>query len=579
MAGKMMPNNFEAEQSILGAILIEQEVAIEAVAALSASDFYYEQHRIIFDAMQYLMQCRKPVDIITLSDRLENTQMIGKCGGVAYITELTDILPSAANWKYYLAMVQRDSLLRKLIGCSQKIIENSYGAEDAEHALAYAEKEIFEIGKERETSSLTHVSDAANEVMKKLEGILSHTDDSRGLMSGFYNLDDITNGFLPAQLIVVAARPGCGKTSFAMNIVANIAQKTPYKKIACFNLEMSTTELTQRLVCNIAHVKMSKALKGELNQEDIDRLWKAKRVLDESNIYIDDSALITPEEILSKCRRLSSQKNGLDLIVIDYLQLMSAKDRKDSKQQEISDISRSMKILAKELKVPVIVMSQMSRAVEKRDDKTPKLSDLRESGAIEQDADMVFFLNREEGDNDSGFKPITLIIAKHRNGPTGEIYYMFDGDSVKFTMAKKNDIAEQRRIAKEKEKAESKGGAETPDAKKTSTNADAKKGDAESAVNASESDAKSVDNGVKKVAENADKAAQKVNNSAADDNRANTGEFEKIKGDLPFDINLSNSDKNQDEPQYEQMPSDEDAPFDFDDISGDIDVVPKNIEE
>jgi len=437
--GRQVPNNYEAEQALLGAMLMDADVVNEVIADINADDFYYESHRLIFNAVKDLSMANQPIDIVTLSDKLSE-ENLAKIGGIMYVNELMNVLPSTANFGQYLGIVKRDGKLRRIIRNAERIIENTYGAESEDMALAFAEKMIYSISEEGETSELVSVKETAFQVVKKFQDILSNPNANLGLLTHFRNLDEITHGYLPGQLIVIAARPGCGKTTFALNIVGNIAARDKDKKIAVFNLEMNRNEVTERLMVGMAKVKLEDMLTAKCKKEDYERICDINKLLADSNVYIDDTAKITPEQIMSKCRRLAQQKGGLDLVVIDYLQLLESSDRKreSSKQQEVADISRAMKIMAKELQVPVILLSQMSRDVEKRDDKTPKLSDLRESGAIEQDADQVYFLSRpdKKSDDDVDDKFVDLIIAKHRAGSTGTIYFKFENEMLKFVPAK-----------------------------------------------------------------------------------------------------------------------------------------------
>lgn len=440
---KIMPNNIEAEQSLLGSMMIDDMVTNEVLSQLKESDFYYQAHKIIFNAMCDLQREGKPVDIITLSDKLAkgttqdnsaNTtgDNLQKVGGMAYLTELTDAIPSAANFKYYFDIVKKNGMLRTIINASNRISENTYQSDDADLALSYAEKTIFDISDNQDSKDLVHVNDSINQVLKGYEDVLVNPDCNKGQLSHFKNLDKITNGYKGGQMIVLAARPGCGKTSFAMNIVCNIAKNEPEKVVAVFNLEMSISELTQRILLTMASVPHESVMTGA-SADEFKRLWQAKKVLENSNVYIDDTANTTPEQIMSKCRRLKQIKKRLDFVVIDYLQLLKSHTSRQSIQQEVTEISRSIKIMAKELDVPVMALSQTSRDLEKRDDADPKMSDLRESGAIEQDADQVYFLVKQKVGEGSVDEIINLHIVKHRSGACGTISFKWQGNMVKFT--------------------------------------------------------------------------------------------------------------------------------------------------
>lgn len=429
---KVMPNNVEAEQSLLGSVLIDDNVALEVLSELKASDFYYTSHKLLFECMCELQREGKPIDIITLSDKLTKADTLDKVGGIAYLTELTNIIPSAANFRYYFDIVKKNGMLRKIINASNEIVENTYGSDDPDRALAFAEKKIFDISDAAENKDLIHINDTVNSVMKGYEDVLLDPECNKGQLSHFKNLDRITNGYKGGQMIVLAARPGCGKTSFAMNIVCNIARKEPEKVIAVFNLEMSISELTQRILLTMASVPHESVQNGA-NADEFKRLWSAKEILSKSNVYIDDTANTTPEQIMSKCRKLKQLKKRLDFVVIDYLQLLKSHTSRQSIQQEVTEISRSIKIMAKELNVPVFTLSQTSRDLEKRDDGDPKMSDLRESGSIEQDADQVYFLVKPKNQENNNVEVIDLVMVKNRSGPCEKLSFKWEGNMVKFT--------------------------------------------------------------------------------------------------------------------------------------------------
>lgn len=437
---RSVPNNLEVEQAVLGCILIDPEATINIVAKVKPIDFYSESHKVIYDAMLSLYSRNVNVDIITLTDELERKGQLVGVGGVTYLTMLTNVVPSAANHENYIAILRRDSTLRQLIESCNNILNKAYENQDNANVLALAEKSIYEIAENGQTSSLSSIKDALAVVIDKLETIHKDGGSLRGLTTGFFKLDEITNGLQKSDLIIVAARPGIGKTSLAMNIVANAALEAN-AKCACFSLEMGADQLAQRMLFSVANVDMGKGLKGDLDQADWTKIWKANKRLLETQIYIDDSSLNTPSQIMSKCRKLKRER-GLDLIMIDYLQLMSDDKKSDNRQTEVSAISRQLKILAKELNVPVIVLSQLSRQVEQRTNHKPVLADLRESGAIEQDADMVMFIHKEDVYNKDG-QPVAddkapkdytaeLIIAKHRNGTLGSVFLGWKGSRVSF---------------------------------------------------------------------------------------------------------------------------------------------------
>lgn len=436
----ILPNNLEAEQALLGCLLIDSDTQTDVLDKLTEDDFYQESHRLIIGAMKAVFNARKPVDLVTLADELENEKSLEKAGGITYITDLAKIMPSAANYKSYLDIVKRDSVNRRLIRASQKIIENSMEGTDSADSVAYAEKLVFDISKKMDTSTLVDMreDDSYDRVLNKFEVISTDKNALRGINTGFTKLDKITNGLQKSDFIVLAARPGVGKTTIGMNIIEHAAL-VDNKVCAVFSLEMPRIQLAQRLLCSYARVSMSKALSGELAQGDWKKLWKASADLKKAKIYIDDSSKITPAEILSKCRRLKSRKEGLDIIMIDYIQLMGSGERRneENRQQEIASITRNLKIMAKELDVPVLALSQLRRISSKEE---PQLSDLRESGAIEQDADMVMFIHRpdvaateEEIKSGKIIKDAAdLIIAKHRNGELGRVKLRFRGDQVRY---------------------------------------------------------------------------------------------------------------------------------------------------
>ena len=436
---KMMPHSIEAEQAVLGCSLIDENVPIDVMASLNAGDFYVEAHKQIFDAMKSIYSANVAIDFVTLTDQLEKTNLLESVGGIDYITTLTNIIPSAANFKHYVDIVKRCAVLRRLISSSQKIIENSYVSESAQDAVSFAEKEIFDISSSQDSSSLEQIENSLNKVIEKLDLIAKDKNAMKGISTGFTDFDAITNGLQNSDLILLAARPGVGKTSFAMNII-NYAATKGKKKCAVFSLEMPKTQIAQRSLFSVANVSMEKGLKGELNVEEWKSLWAAKKELASAGIYVDDSSMNRATDILSKCRRLKREK-GLDLVMIDYLQLMTGNGKQtDNRQQEISEITRSLKIAARELDVPIILLSQLSRAVEARKDHRPMLSDLRESGAIEQDADIVLFIYKPDMYNDvvNEDEPNTceVIVAKHRNGPIGTAKLKWIGAFTKFVNAK-----------------------------------------------------------------------------------------------------------------------------------------------
>lgn len=438
---KIKPHNIEAEQALLGCILIDVQSQGDILGMMSEDDFYTEAHRNIYSTMLKIYQKSTPIDFVTLVYQLDSDKILDKVGGIEYITSLTNVVPSAANFKYYCDIVKSDSLRRKLISSGQKIIEDAYQNEDKDSSLQFAEKTIFDLSEKQTRSALEHVGKpdgAVKKVLDKFNAIAKDPTSLKGIPTGYKEFDQITNGLQNSDLILLAARPGVGKTSFSMNILVNAATEQN-KTCAVFSLEMSREQLMQRAICSLAKVSMAKALNGSMSEEEWKRIWTATKKLEQSNLYIDDSAPTTPADVLTKCRRLKAKQN-IDLIMIDYIQLMSSGSnrRGENRQNEVSDISRSLKITAKELNVPIIVLSQLSRSVESRTENghRPMLSDLRDSGAIEQDADIVLFLYNPEKYNDVPQEDepgtVELIIAKHRNGRTGTVKLRWIGEYTTF---------------------------------------------------------------------------------------------------------------------------------------------------
>ena len=435
-----MPYNLEAEQSVLGCILIDQAIQLDIIAELSESDFLADSHKKIFSAIKETAAQNKPVDYITLADAMQKNGTLESVGGMSYLISLNNTVPSSANYNQYLDIVKRDGILRKLITSSNAIITDAMSSTDSQKSLMQAEKLIFDISESNERKGLEKIGAYFQPVLSKFESLEKDKNFFTGLKTGFTRLDFLTNGLHKGNLIILAARPSVGKTTFAMNIVENLAMKQN-ASVAVFALEMTREELAQRMLCSVANVRMDDALKGKLTERDPDslrRLWEAQKLLNDAKIYVDESSLVTPTDILSKCRRLKMQY-GLDLIVVDHIQLMnSAKKGIESRQQEVTDISRNLKMIAKELDVPVIALSQLSRQVTGRKTGGPILSDLRESGAIEQDADLVIFLHKPDmvdGPKEGqGNKPMVteVIVAKNRNGMVDTFKVLFKGEFVKF---------------------------------------------------------------------------------------------------------------------------------------------------
>ncbi|MCI8820684.1 MAG: replicative DNA helicase [Clostridia bacterium] len=431
--------NLEAEQSVLGCILIDQDTAAEIIPFLTEVDFYVESHKFILGAVKAVYNNRKPLDLVTISDTLSGMGKLEDVGGISYITELMQITPSAANYKHYIDIVKRDSLNRKLTRAAREIAE--YAGTSPEDALQFAENKIYGISQAQDTSTVVDIrQEGFYDVLDKFNAIENNKDAFRGVMTGFFRLDKLTNGLQQSDLIVIAARPGMGKTSLAMNIVEHAAVYGN-KTCAVFSMEMPTLQIKQRLICSNANVSMSAALSGKLSDKEWQRLAAAQARMNKSAVYIDDSARITPAEILSKCRRFKAKDGRLDLVMVDYIQLMSSGKKGDENRTlEVASITRELKQIAKELQVPVIALSQLRRL---KDGERSQLSDLRESGAIEQDADIVMFIDRPDvnaSDEEIIKKGIVkgaaeLRIAKHRNGELGTLPLRFKGETTKFVDA------------------------------------------------------------------------------------------------------------------------------------------------
>ena len=445
LKARVLPHNDEAEQAILGCVMIDENAPVTILSELTPDDFYSGAHKLIFTAMQSLAQEDKPVDIVTLVQEVETMGCMEKVGGITYLTDLSNFVPSADNYKHYLAIVKKNSLLRRLIAVSGKIADNAFEGDPADNALELAESEIYALSEKRDRSTLVDIKEAVGQAVEEMEYKFARPKEEVNIPIKYRGLNYILNGFHRTDLVLIAARPGQGKTSIGMNLITDAALDTrrttaagapdPYK-CAVFSLEMSAVQLANRMLASVAKVDMGKMLKGNLQPDEWKKIAHARKKLSAAKIFIDDSSLTTPVEILSKCRRLKRELGGLDLVMVDYLQLMSSGKRSDNRQQEVADITRNMKIAAKELNVPILLLSQMSREVEKRNTKEPQMSDLRESGAIEQDADIIMFIYRphKETDNvsDEEKSRVEIHIAKHRNGTTGKVPLRWRGSHVSF---------------------------------------------------------------------------------------------------------------------------------------------------
>lgn len=426
---RIPPQNIEAEESVLGSMLIEAGAVLTASEILTPEDFYKETHRIIFRRMLEMTETQEAVDMVTVSDRLRATGELERIGGVAELARLANFVPTAANVEYYAKIVAEKAVVRRLIGAATEIASSAYrGSDDLDDLLDKAEQEIFQVAQRRTRQGYVALKDVLVETLERLEHVASHGGETLGVPSGLGDLDRITTGFQPSDLIILAARPSVGKSSLAANVARNACLRadTP---VIIFSLEMSKEQVAQRLLCSEAAIPSQKLRNGMLDEDEWRRLSTALGRLGEARIFIDDTPGVTVMEIRTKCRRLKAEF-GLGMIIVDYLQLMRSSHKAENRQQEISEISRSLKGLARELNVPLIALSQLSRAVEQRQKQIPQLSDLRESGAIEQDADIVMFLYTDpEMDQQN---TIELIVAKQRNGPTGSLRLFFSKDIGRF---------------------------------------------------------------------------------------------------------------------------------------------------
>ena len=432
---KSLPNNIEAEESVLGACFLSKYALQKACENLTPDSFYDEKNGKIFAAMNALVEEKTPIDITTVTGYLKKNNQLTEIGGVEYLTEVLNFVPTASNIDYYIKNVEDASILRNLIETATEIASEGYRTDETvNEILDNSEKKILNIVKNRKSSEFRSIKEILQKTQADLERLSEHKGEVTGLATGWYDVDKLTTGLHPNELIIIAARPAMGKTAFALNLATHAAM-TQDKAVALFNLEMSAEQLATRIISSLGQLEGFKLRTGNLMNNDWKRINEAISQLSNTNLVMDDTPGITIGEIRAKCRRLASGEKGLGLVVIDYLQLISGgKNYGANRQQEVSDISRSLKTLAMELQVPVIALSQLSRSVEAREDKRPIMSDLRESGSIEQDADIVAFLYRDdyykkEARNEDNTSIVELIIGKHRNGPTATIELLFKKDT------------------------------------------------------------------------------------------------------------------------------------------------------
>jgi len=437
MIDRLPPHSLEAEQSVLGAILIDREAIIEIAEFLRSEDFYRQAHSMVFKAMLELFERREPIDLVTVAETLERSEDLETIGGRAYLSTLSNQTPTAVHAVQYARIVERKAVLRNLIGAAGKIAGIGYeDPSEIQEAIDRAESELFQVSNRRITAGFSQLRELLHQAYDRLDYLHAHRGELSGIASGFLDLDQLTTGFQKSDLIVVAARPSVGKTSFALNVAEHAAVREG-RTVGVFSLEMSKEQLVLRLLSSVATIDSKRLRSGFLEELDFARIAPAMNDLSEAALYIDDTPNISTMELRTKARRLQAE-SGLDLVIVDYLQLMQATttSRDANRVQEVSEISRGLKALARELNVPVIALSQLSRQPEMRESKEPRLSDLRESGAIEQDADLVVFLWREKEksgeDVDVDGEVVNVKLAKHRNGPTGEIQLWFRKSQTRF---------------------------------------------------------------------------------------------------------------------------------------------------
>ncbi len=422
---RVPPHNLEAEESVLGSMMLSAEAIATVVELVKPADFYRSSHRQIYEAVLSIYGRGEPVDAITTVEELKRRQVLDAVGGHLYVYNLVESVPSPASAGYYARIVAEHALLRRLIEAASQIMSTAYAIpEDPRAAADQAEALVYAVSRERQQDQVVHLRELVDESMAALEHIQQRDSAFAGVPTGFRDLDELLSGLQKANLIVIAARPGIGKSSFVTNVARNVAVDSGVP-VAMFSLEMSRFEIGMRLLCGEARVPWDKVRSGHVATEDWTRIVEAAEELHEAPLYIVDSGNVTIVDIRAKARRLRSSSAGLGLIIVDYLQLMSGHLRADNRQQEVAEISRSLKLLAKELDIPVIAVSQLNRNPETRADKRPLLSDLRESGSIEQDSDVVMFIHREDSDDPSVKGRADIIVAKHRNGPTAQVPLTF----------------------------------------------------------------------------------------------------------------------------------------------------------
>jgi len=431
---RLPPQNLAAEQSVLGSMLIDKGAVVRAVEILRPGSFYRDAHKFIFEAVLKLFEKDEPVDSVTVTEMLRADGKLDAVGGSVYIADLINSVPTAANVEYYARIVEEKAVLRRLIEAGTRIVAQGFSEpEEIDKVLDSAEKEIFDIAVKRSRDGFNKIDGVLKDVLNKIDSMYDNKEDVTGIPSGFPDLDSYTAGFQNSDLIIIAARPAVGKTALTLNIASNLAIRNNIP-VAIFSLEMSKEQLAQRMLCSEAEIDAQRLKTASLPDTGWKKLTKAIGRLSEAPIFIDDTAAATAMEIRAKARRLKMER-GLGLVIIDYMQLMQGRRRVENRVQEVSEIARSLKTLARELNIPVIAVSQLSRAIEQRHDRRPLLSDLRESGEIEQTADVVMFIHREDYYNPASTKGnvAEVIIAKQRNGPVGTVEFVFRKEIAKFS--------------------------------------------------------------------------------------------------------------------------------------------------
>ena len=430
-----VPHSREAEEAVVGAVLINPEVYYDIAQFLAADDFYIHRNRWIWEAFIRLHESRTPVDLLTLSEDLDRAGQLAEIGGSAYLTSLINQVPTSINAEAYGRIVEENSIRRRMIQAANQIASLAYKGYSVDNVMGEAEKAIFGVSERRTKNDLLPIRNVLSSYYDRIDDLSKRPEDFHGVPTGFYDLDKMLNGLQPSDLLIIAGRPGQGKTGFLLSIAKN-AGLTHKKHVAIFSLEMSNEQVVQRLIAQETGIDSQRLRTGKLLENEWSLFTHAIEVFSDTHIYLDDTPAITPMQLRTKCRRLHMEF-GLDLVIVDYLQLMGGDIRTDNRVQEVSQISRSLKVLARELNVPVLTAAQLSRAVEQRTDKRPVLSDLRESGSLEQDADIVMFIYRpDQYEKDTDKQNIAqIIVAKHRNGPVGDVELIFRGALAKFENA------------------------------------------------------------------------------------------------------------------------------------------------